>query len=302
MPKVSICIPAYNQVAYLKRTIDSVLSQNFTDYEIIITDDSENNLVKDFVAQYNLPEVIHYYKNTIPLGTPENWNEAIRKASGEYIKILHHDDWLQGNNSLAKYVALLDDNPDMEYGFSATRAIAPEKSWSHLLTAADLKALKQNNLVLFSNNIIGAPSTGIYRNHKNIFFDNNLKWLVDIEFYIRLLQNNNAFVYTPEILVVTGLPEGRVSDDCNNKETEVPEYLYVLESILNRRKIYARIAIKQCILKTIAVLEKYDIYSVAGIMACGYKETIPVEIRNYLSLKKANVLLGKIYKKILRNH
>ena len=67
MPKVSICIPAYNQVAYLQRTIDSVLAQTFTDYEIIITDDSDNKLVKDFVEQYNLPGVIHYYKNVVNL-------------------------------------------------------------------------------------------------------------------------------------------------------------------------------------------------------------------------------------------
>ena len=38
MPKVSVCIPAYNQIKYLKRTIDSVLEQTYTDYEIIITD------------------------------------------------------------------------------------------------------------------------------------------------------------------------------------------------------------------------------------------------------------------------
>lgn len=302
MPKVSICIPAYNQVTYLKRTIDSVLSQSFTDYEIIITDDSDSDMVKDFVAQYNLPHTIHYFKNEIQLGTPENWNEAIRKATGEYIKILHHDDWLNGNDSVAKYVALLDDNPSKDYGFSATRAIAPDKSWDHLLSSEDLATLEKNSLVLFSNNIIGAPSTGIYRNHKNLFFDKHLKWLVDIEFYIRLLQNKNSFVYMPEILVVTGLPEGRVSDDCNNKETEVPEYLYVLISILKRRKIYARTAIKECILKTIAVLEKYNIYSVAGIIGCGYKGNIPIEIRNYFSLKNANGLLGKVYKKILRNY
>lgn len=301
MPKVSICIPAYNQLTYLKRTIDSVLKQSFTDYEIIITDDSETNLVKDFVTQYNLPEVIQYYKNKTQLGTPENWNEAIRKASGEYIKILHHDDWLHGNDSLGKFVALLDDNPTKDYGFSATRAIATDRTWDHLLTAADISALEKNSLLLFSNNLIGAPSTGIYRNSEKLFFDKALKWLVDVEFYMRLLQIHNAFVYSPEILVITGLPAGRVSDDCNNKETEVPEYLYVLDGILNRRNLYSRYAIKKCVLKTIAVLEKYDIKNSAAIEECGYKGNIPVEIRNYLALKSKNALLAKMYKKVIRN-
>ena len=50
-PKVSICIPTYNQVIYLKRTIDSVFEQTYTDYEIIITDDSPTDVVFDVVKQ-----------------------------------------------------------------------------------------------------------------------------------------------------------------------------------------------------------------------------------------------------------
>ena len=80
IPKVSICIPAYDQVDYLKKNIDSVLVQTYTKYEIIVTDDSPSDIVKDLIQQYQRPDIIKYYKNDTALGTPENWNEGIRRA------------------------------------------------------------------------------------------------------------------------------------------------------------------------------------------------------------------------------
>lgn len=108
--KVSICIPAYNNEVSLKRCLDSVLIQDFEDYEIVITDDSPSNVIAQLVSGYNNSK-IHYYKNTENLGSPENWNRALSLAKGEYIKIIHHDDWFSSNDSLDKFVALLDTNP-----------------------------------------------------------------------------------------------------------------------------------------------------------------------------------------------
>ena len=44
-----------------------------------------------------------YYKNIKVLGTPENWNESIRKAKGAWIKLMHDDDWFANENSLQKF-------------------------------------------------------------------------------------------------------------------------------------------------------------------------------------------------------
>lgn len=49
MPKVSICIPTYNNVESLQRCIESILVQTFEDYEIIITDDSNNSDIAEYV-------------------------------------------------------------------------------------------------------------------------------------------------------------------------------------------------------------------------------------------------------------
>ena len=153
MTKVSICIPAYNQVKYLKKTIDSVLNQTFSDYEIIITDDSPTNIVFDLVVAYQ-SEKIKYYKNEVPLGSPENWNEAIRLSKGEYIKILHHDDYFTFPDSLEAFVELMDSSPKAVLGFSSSVVdlINKNKMWIHSPTAQDLENLKVNPYCLFFKN------------------------------------------------------------------------------------------------------------------------------------------------------
>ena len=303
IPKVSICIPAYDQVDYLKKNIDSVLSQTYTDYEIIITDDSPSDIVKDFIQQYQQPDIIKYYKNDTALGSPENWNECIRRASGEYIKILHHDDYFSDELSLAKYVGLLDNNPGADFAFSATLAIEPGiREWEHRISNTELEGLKKDPLLLYRNNIIGAPSTTIIRNNPELRFDRNLKWHVDIEYYIRQITRNAKIAYSSELLVVTFLAEGRVSDECKgNKKVEVFEYFYLLGKIAIQRKSYSTSSYKNCILRAIKVCKDFEIKSLQDIRDCGYYNSVPNCIRLWLFMNSLSSSLGKLYLKFLRN-
>jgi glycosyltransferase involved in cell wall biosynthesis len=97
---ISICIPAYRNTAFLKRLLDSIACQTFTDYEIIITDDSPDDSVSQLIQNLTGIQPIRYYKNKTALGTPENWNEAIRHANGAWIKLMHNDDWFHSPDAL----------------------------------------------------------------------------------------------------------------------------------------------------------------------------------------------------------
>ncbi len=231
MPKVSICIPAYNQVVYLKRTLDSILSQTYQDYEVIVTDDTPGFMVKELVEQYDFSGRLHYLKNLTSLGTPENWNEGIRKASGEYIKILHHDDWFTADNSLEQYVNLLSNNPGSALAFSGSLVLLPNgDNWVHQISTTEAAKIQSNPVCLFLENRIGSPSAVIYRKDVLEYFDNNLKWLVDVEFYIRVIHKFKKTSYSAEPLVTTFGAEGRVSDFCiNNPQVEIFENFYVFD-------------------------------------------------------------------------
>ncbi|MDR0427451.1 MAG: glycosyltransferase [Dysgonamonadaceae bacterium] len=231
MTKVSVCIPSYKQASFLERCLNSISAQTYTDYEIVVSDDSPNDEIEQLIKKYEHIPVL-YRKNRTPLGSPENWNNAIRMASGEYIKIMHHDDWFSSPSSLEDYVDLLDKNPDSYFAFSACRDIGKEREIAHHPNNYELNSLKKNPDILSLGNFVGAPSTTIFRRNVDMFFDKNLIWFVDIEFYIRLLRKFPSFVYSNKELVYIGISENQISNYCvNNEDLITKERNYFFEKL-----------------------------------------------------------------------
>ncbi|KQC12334.1 MAG: hypothetical protein APR63_11385 [Desulfuromonas sp. SDB] len=236
MAKVSVLIPSFNQPELLDRTLNSVFNQSYKDYEVIVTDDSTNtDLIRQVALKY--PGKINYFHNEVPLGSPGNWNFAISKATGEYIKFIHHDDYLTSEYSLEKYVSLLDDNADADLGFSATdiKNSDQELIRTNCPGSNEVRLLRENPFLIFPENIIGAPSATIYRRKVNKFFDIKLKWVVDIDFYLEILNENSNIAYTQEALVCTtcGSPHQITSQCKNNSQVEFFEWSYLYNKILD---------------------------------------------------------------------
>lgn len=237
--KVSIIIPSYNNFESFKRVLNSVLSQKFQDWEVIITDDSDNDEIKNFLAKLEMPK-IKYYKNETRLGSPENWNEGIRKANGEYIKILHHDDWLADANSLEKFVKLLDEKPLCDFGYAKSVNVDTETGEIKSRKAEKYVArLQKDPFELFLSNRIGAPSVAIFRNgkplNKSLFFDTNLKWVVDIDFYLQCLTQNNNIAFLNEVLINIGISKTQITKTCQNDEKiRLFEQLYLYNKYKSR--------------------------------------------------------------------
>ena len=228
MSKLSICIPTYNNVAGLKRLLQSIKQQTYTDYEIIVSDNSDDQSIYDLVKSYPLP--IQYSHE--PKGnSTANWNSAISKASGEYIKIMHHDDWFTYNDSLEKLVVLLDQNPSAVFAFCGTRQndLSTLTYHDRFTSDSDLKMIQSDWHNLFIDNVIGAPSATICRRTtSNIFYDTSLKWLVDMDYYMQLLSENAIFVYTNEPLICIGLSSEQITCDCSaNSALILNEYIYL---------------------------------------------------------------------------
>jgi glycosyltransferase involved in cell wall biosynthesis len=277
-PKVSICIPAYGQTTFLRRTLQSIYNQDYKDYEIIITDDSPDDSVEKLLAEFPYSEKLKFYKNYKRKGSPENWNKAISLASGDYIKILHHDDWFLKNNSLAQYVAMLDNNSNANFAFSSTLVCGVNQEIKYLYspTEKQIKELRRNSKCLFPINIIGSPSATIYRDLYNSRFDAKLKWIVDIDFYINFLSKNREFIFCSEPLICTtdGAPH-QVTHECfGNKQVELFEFIYLYNKI---NKNYGfNLSQAKFIFK---LIQKYDIMSVEDLKSLGLEFPIPGSVK-----------------------
>ena len=230
-PLISICIPAYKRIDYLQRLLQSIADQSHTDFEVIVTDDSTDETVKELCNLYQNQFPLFYFWNVKPLGTPENWNQAVRKAKGKWIKLMHDDDWFLDKNSLRSFADKAENSPGSFFVFSAYRnAYSGERArYKEIFPNPFLfKMLLKNPAILFSGNIIGPPSCVLYKQKEDIWFDKRLKWLVDIDFYFRYLSVTKP-VYIPSVLVNIGISETQVTKDSfGNRNIEIPEYFHLL--------------------------------------------------------------------------
>jgi hypothetical protein len=107
-PRVSVCIPAYNYARYLPAAIDSVLAQEFGDYELVVVDNASQDDTPAVLARYG--ERIRAHRNERNVGLFGNFARCLELARGELVKFLSADDWLHPA-FLAEGVALMDRHP-----------------------------------------------------------------------------------------------------------------------------------------------------------------------------------------------
>ena len=239
VPHVSICIPAYEQASLLQRTLDSVFEQTYSDFEVIVTDDSASPMVEALMTRWISDPRVRYVRNSKRVGSPENWNKAIGLAKGSLIKVLHHDDWFSGKDSLQEYVSLIDDEPKAMFAFSGAfnRDLDGRLLSQHTPMEKQIAALRKDPRCLFIANFVGAPSATIFRRKEGFRFDPELRWLVDVEAYIRILSDGGAFAYTPNPLVnTTALAPHQVTREAEaNPALQFVENAYLYKALAFRR-------------------------------------------------------------------
>src|SRR4051812_35686400 len=118
-PLISICIPAYKNAAFVYRLLRSIVNQSFSDYEIIVSDDSPDDSVEKLVNEFKEGPPIKYFRNRPAAGTPANWNLAIGKACGKWIKLMHDDDWFDNNDALLTFKKNTEKYTDCNFFYCA---------------------------------------------------------------------------------------------------------------------------------------------------------------------------------------
>ena len=193
-PKVSIVIPVYerpDKEACLKRCLDSIKSQSFTDYEIVMPENG--------------------------LGWSANHNEGIRQSKGELIKFLHMDDFFADDRALQEIVSAFKD--DVNWLVTSCAHSLNDGEWFNPHTP------RWNNKIWSGNNTIGAPSVLTIRNHNPLLFNEDLTWVVDCEYYQRLYERYGKPFVLDNINVIIGLSKHQatntLSDELKAKEIKI---------------------------------------------------------------------------------
>lgn len=223
--KVSICIGTYEMkgagVAMLTQALVSINSQSYPDIEIVISDHSQDAAIEDFLKSIHPKYPIRYVRNEHKRGSSSaNFNNAIRHASGDIIKILCQDDFLLDDESIACTVDAFRD-PKIQWAVT---------SYYHTKDGVQLFRLHVPifNEELWRKNTIGSHSCLAFRKSAALdLFDENLIWLMDCEYYYRLARAHGKPILLARPTVVNTMWVGQVTytlADDGRREEEV-EYV-----------------------------------------------------------------------------
>jgi glycosyltransferase involved in cell wall biosynthesis len=125
-PRVSIGLPVYNGERYLDSTIQSILSQDFSDFELIVSDNASTDGTVDICRRYARQDArVRYSRNERNLGAGPNYDGCFHKSRGAYFKWAAHDDLL-APDYLSKAVAALDAAPEAVLCTVGIREIGPD--------------------------------------------------------------------------------------------------------------------------------------------------------------------------------
>ena len=197
MPAISVCMPTYNGAAYLKEAIDSVLSQSFTDFELIITDDCSKDETLSIAQSYS-DSRIRVYRNETNKGLVGNWNESLGKAEGRYIQFFFQDD-IMAHNGLERKFELMEEDKSLALCFSASCIVdSKDVVTMHRRPYRKTQTFDGKDFALKSfrsHNLYGEPSNVMLRRAvmKEVgLFNPALSYTPDWEYWIRMSLHGNV--------------------------------------------------------------------------------------------------------------
>jgi len=201
MPKVSVILTSYNHEKYIAKAIESVLTQTFTDFELVIVDDCSSDSSWDIIKSYNDPRIIAVRHE---VNKRSSVRRNLHRCAGEYIAIHHSDDvWLP--DKLKRQVEYLNEQPKVAACFTLVNFIDEEgQEFNPPVSHSYHKVFEQQNKSRFEwlrtffqeGNRLCHPSVLIrkeaYKKH-SLFID-GLAQIPDFVQWIRLCKKSEIHV------------------------------------------------------------------------------------------------------------
>jgi glycosyltransferase involved in cell wall biosynthesis len=205
-PKISVCIDSFNYGRFLAQAIESVLTQSFRDFEVVVLDDRSTDdsfaIAQSFAAGDGRVRALQSEQN---LGMVRNRNACLRLARGEYVKWLHADDFLCTPDALRQMSEALDRNHAISLVAAARQIVdedgRPIETWSCFEETRPLAGTTVITRCLFEQrNLIGGPSAVMFRRAlATRGFDEAFFVMADLEMWFHLLEQG-CFAYIAEPL------------------------------------------------------------------------------------------------------
>lgn len=214
-PAISVVMPVYNREQYLKESIESILSQTFTDFEFIIVDDQSTDSSWQIIQEYANKDLrIVAVKNNSKKGCYSARNCGHRLTKGKYLAVMDSDD-IALPNRLQTQFDFMESHPDIGICGSWLKSFGAEEKV--IETLADHEEIR--DLMFFSCAI--PHQTAMYRISNQIFYySEDYASAQDYELFCRKI-NDWKFANIPEVLLLYRVHEKQISsatkkEQCDN--------------------------------------------------------------------------------------
>jgi len=193
MPKVSIVLPTYNGQMYIKDSVESIINQTYTDWELIIVNDCSSDNTREIINKFELNDPrIHVVENDTNQKLPKSLNIGFRKAMGEYLTWTS-DDNIYHSNAIEKMTSYLDNNNSV--------MVCAGMEWIDEEGTFIKRHMKYSHDFMMINDCVGA----CFMYKREVLdtvgeYDTSLFLVEDYEYWLRILFRYKNISYIDESL------------------------------------------------------------------------------------------------------
>ena len=279
---VSIILNCFNSEKYIRKSIESVLTQSYQHWELIVWDNFSTDNTKKIIKQFNDDRILYFCsQNHLLLGAARN--EALKKSSGKYIAFLDSDDiWLP--NKLDIQVRFIKENPAYKFIYSNYHIINEK---GKRVIKLDLVKKPSGNILIhiLRNNILVLPTilfdSSFIKLEKNLF-DNNLELAEEFDLFVRILTEYKA------LYINIPLAEYRVHSSMTSK-IKYSRYPNEIEYVVKKlRKNFGNSNLK--ITSAINFLEYKNFYYKANLLMKNKKRKMASRLLFKIKFKSISFL------------
>ena len=276
-PKVSVCVPVYNNADTIVETLECVLNQTYKDIELIVVDDNSSDdslkVIKEFEKKTK-DDRLRIFHNDNNLGMAGNWNYCLSLCKGEYLRLLCGDDLIDGD-LIRREVEILDANPKIQMVSSDTRFIGLDGElggqYKRYHKSGVTEGIDAVRFSFFTRDYLGAPLANLFRRsayEKVGGFDCDFSYIIDYDFFVAIALLGKIYIIheplnyfrlrpasnTSEVLGGAGanvyikeheMLINKYSSNLNLKKWQIKLSVFIRKKMIRMGDLYLRVFMKE---------------------------------------------------------
>jgi glycosyltransferase involved in cell wall biosynthesis len=232
-PLLSVTVLNYNYAHYLPNCLDSILRQSFTDFELILINDTSTDNSIEVIQPYLADPRVRLIDHKKNRGFVASLLEGTQESRGAYISVISADDWVVDPNAFAKQIAALESDPEVTFAFGNYGFYTDEQHYTAIRNPAPESSIRPGREVFQQMVIDRAPQhsgTMIRRSAYDRIggYDPNMRYAVDGQMWLGLCHIGKV-AYIHDVLYAYRMHATNMTKNTQAIERSIREVLQILD-------------------------------------------------------------------------